>query len=241
MIQDINGILLLDKASGITSNRALQQVKHLFGKKVKAGHTGSLDPLATGMLPICFGKSTKLSGGLLNSDKKYIVTGQFGIKTDTADIDGNVTATQDNINNIFNNLTKELIQLTLEQFIGEIWQTPPIYSALKHNGVRLYKLARQNQNNPNINIEIKPRLIKIYSIKLLNVCNIKHQINLEVHCGKGTYIRTLVEDIAAKLDCLATVSKLHRVSVGDFDSSCMISFNKLLEKSKEELMQLLII
>jgi len=233
-MNNLNGVLLLDKPAGITSNRALQRVKRLFNTTSKVGHTGSLDPLATGMLPICFGEATKFSGFLLNSDKKYIVTMQIGIKTDTGDLDGSVVASE-STNQIFTELE---VQSVLKEFIGNISQVPPIYSAIKQNGVPLYKLARlakkQSQKlddnaNPveKINITPLPRTIKINSIKLYEICNLKKQITLEVNCSKGTYIRTLVEDIAAKLNCLATVISLRRIEVGNFMAIDMISMEEL--------------
>lgn len=215
-MSELHGILLLDKPPGVTSNKALQQVKRLFNTKSKAGHTGSLDPLATGMLPICFGEATKFSTFLFNSDKTYIVIMQLGIKTDTGDLDGAVVCQETSLNYCF---TNQQIGSILANFIGDIWQTPPIYSAIKQNGVRLYKLARKKTAN----IVVPSRLIKIYSIKLLDYCNIKQQIKLEVHCSKGTYIRTLVEDIAAKLNCLATVIYLRRIAVGYFDNKSKLT------------------
>lgn len=218
----INGILLLDKNSGITSNKALQQIKYLFNKlfanKNKLGHTGSLDPLATGMLPICCGEATKFSAFLLNANKKYLVTALLGVKTDTGDTDGNIIS-QEEINY---NFTTEQINNVLATFIGKTSQTPPIFSAIKQNGVRLYKLARQKQS-----IVIQPRFINIYNIKLLEICNHKKLITFEVLCSKGTYIRSLVEDLAKKLDCLATVSALRRISVGDFHNKPMFTAEKL--------------
>ena len=238
MENNIDGVLLLDKKPGVTSNQALQQVKRLIGKDVKAGHTGSLDPLATGMLPLCFGEATKFSAFLLNSDKTYLVTAQFGIKTDTGDLDGAIIATSENQKNY--NFTESQVEIALKKFIGDIWQTPPIYSAIKQDGVRLYKLAREKKEN----IVVKPRIIKIYNIKLINICSAKQQITLEVHCSKGTYIRTLIEDLAAELNCLATVASLRRIAVGNFVATEMVSIlklEKLLETgSKAALEQLLL-
>lgn len=233
---DLNGVLLLDKPSGITSNRALQVVKNLFNAKgIKVGHTGSLDPLATGMLPICFGEAAKFSSFLLNSDKRYLVTMQLGLKTDTGDLDGAVIATDDSIKNKY--LEKSAVNQVLEQFIGKISQIPPIYSAIKQNGVRLYKLARSikqqsagienGQIDPKMNITLLPRIVTIHEIKLLNICNTKKQISLEVCCSKGTYIRSLVTDIAAKLNCLATVATLRRTMVGSFISENMVTILEL--------------
>lgn len=226
MVNNINnkikGILLLDKSPGITSNKALQQIKHLFNKlfgtKNKLGHTGSLDPIATGMLPICFGEATKFSGFLLNANKRYVVTALLGTKTDTGDTDGNIIATED----INYNFTLEQINNTLATFIGEISQIPPIFSAIKQNGVRLYKLARQKKP-----IVVQPRLINIYDIKLLDLCNKRKIITFEVECSKGTYIRSLVEDVARKLNCLATVSVLRRTAIFNFKGYPMLTFHEL--------------
>ncbi|MGI9214917.1 MAG: tRNA pseudouridine(55) synthase TruB [Gammaproteobacteria bacterium] len=224
----VDGVLLLDKPTGITSNQALQRVKKLFKIRNKAGHTGSLDPLATGMLPICFGEATKFSSFLLNSDKKYQVIMQLGIKTTTADIDGEIIAKNDNLDQL-NFSGSSIIQEILPEFIGEISQIPPVYSAIKINGVRSYKLARNadklakksdQQFSPDIYQAVNTppaRIIKIYAIKLLHICNLKHQISLEVHCSKGTYIRALVEDLGQKLNCFATVIALRRIAVGDFE------------------------
>lgn len=224
----VDGVLLLDKPTGITSNQALQRVKNLLKIRNKAGHTGSLDPLATGMLPICFGEATKFSSFLLNSDKKYQVIMQLGIKTNTADLDGEIIAKNDNLDQL-NFSDSTIIKEILPKFIGEISQIPPVYSAIKINGVRSYKLARnadkllkrsENQFKPEIIQPVNPppvRIIKIYAIKLLHICNLKHQISLEIHCSKGTYIRSLVEDLGKKLNCFATVIALRRIAVGDFE------------------------
>ena len=237
MMNKFNGVLLLDKPTGITSNHALQRVKRLFNTKSKAGHTGSLDPLATGMLPICFGEATKFSAFLLNSDKKYIVTMQLGIKTDTGDLDGSIIDTDDNIDNqVFTELQVDKV---LKEFIGEIWQVPPIYSAIKQNGVPFYKLARCAKQSEKINIIPPRRLIKIYSLELLNICNQKKQITLEVHCSKGTYIRSLSQDVAAKLNCLATVAILRRTMVGQFMADDMMTIEEI-EKSNLMLNKLLL-
>ncbi len=219
MENKVNGILLLDKPQGITSNQALQRVKRLFGANNKVGHTGSLDPLATGMLPICFGEATKFSAFLLNSDKKYLVTAQLGIKTDTGDLDGNIIATESN--KIYS-FTESQLEAIFKNFIGDVVQVPPMYSAIKQDGVRLYKLARKN-----IEVVVKPRIIKINSIKLINLCNDKGQITLEVDCGKGTYIRTLMEDLGVALNCLATVKSLRRITVGNFAVSKMVNILEL--------------
>lgn len=230
-LRELNGVLLLDKPPGLTSNSALQSVKRLFNAKhIKVGHTGSLDPLATGMLPICFGEATKFSGFLLNADKKYLVTMQLGVKTDTGDLDGSIIATDDNSKTY--DFTELHINKVLTGFLGEISQIPPIYSAIKQNGVPLYKIARiAKKKSETINIIPLPRMIKIYNIKLLNICHVKQQISLEVYCSKGTYIRSLVEDIAVQLNCLATVATLRRTVVGNFLPENMVTVAELANYS----------
>lgn len=218
--KNINGILLLDKPIGISSNGALQRVKHLFGAK-KAGHTGSLDPLATGMLPICFGEATKFSQYLLESDKQYRVKVKLGQKTTTGDAEGEVISTRP-----VTNMTLERLSLVLRRFTGEIQQIPPMFSAIKHQGKPLYELARQG-----VEIERAPRTVKIYSVR----CDGLEQdtFNLDVHCSKGTYVRTLVEDVGEQLECGAYVAELRRVSVTPYQEAKMISFAALEQLHKE--------
>lgn len=199
----IDGIFLLDKPLGMTSNAALQKVKRLFKAK-KAGHTGSLDPLATGMLPICFGEATKFSQFLLDENKYYRVEGLLGVKTTTGDKEGEIIESKET-----HLINLPALQAQLLNFIGEISQCPPMYSALKVDGVALYKLARQG-----INIERKSRIVKINNIQLLRAQS--PYFELDVWCTKGTYIRTLIEDIGDALGCGAHVTKLHRLGVGDF-------------------------
>jgi tRNA pseudouridine55 synthase len=211
--RNISGVLLLDKPQGSSSNHALQKVKHLFGA-AKAGHTGSLDPLATGMLPVCFGEATKISAFLLDADKRYHLKCQLGVSTTTGDAEGEVTATQD-----VSAITEVQVKAVLPEFIGEIEQIPPMYSALKHNGERLYKLARQG-----IEVERKARRITIYTIEFISLVKEQAQseepprliLELDVSCSKGTYVRTLAEDIAKKLDCGAHITALRRLSVGPY-------------------------
>ena len=186
--RDLNGILLLDKPTGISSNRALQMAARLFSSR-KAGHTGSLDPLASGMLPICFGEATKVSGFLLDSDKAYTVTARLGVVTDSGDADGDVVERSENVD-----VNRSALEAALEQFRGPIEQIPPMYSALKHKGQPLYKLARKGQV-----IERKPRPVIIRHLELLELKN--DQFSLYIECGKGTYIRSLVVDIGAALGC----------------------------------------
>ncbi len=217
--RDISGVLLLDKPQGGSSNQVLQQVKRLFGA-AKAGHTGSLDPLATGMLPICFGEATKISAFLLDADKRYHLRCQLGVNTTTGDTEGEVLETQD-----VSAITEQDIKNVLPDFIGEIEQVPPMYSAIKHNGERLYKLARQG-----IVVERKSRLITIYDIEFLSYSRDEQQreiLELEVHCSKGTYVRTLVEDIAKALSCGAHITSLRRLSVGPYSGE-MLTVDQLI-------------
>jgi len=206
--RNVSGVLLLDKPQGGSSNHVLQKVKRLFGA-AKAGHTGSLDPLATGMLPVCFGEATKISAFLLDADKRYHLKCQLGVSTTTGDAEGEVTESQD-----VSAITGEDIKAVVPEFVGEIEQIPPMYSALKHNGERLYKLARQG-----IEVERKPRTVTIYDIEYISLTIDEQQrtiLELEVSCSKGTYVRTLVEDIAKKLDCGAHITALRRLSVGPY-------------------------
>jgi len=201
--RSVNGILLLDKPKGISSNKALQQVKKLFNAQ-KAGHTGSLDPLATGILPICLGEATKVSAFLLDADKRYRVTVKLGEKTTTADAEGEIVETRS-----VDGVTETAINNVLADFTGALKQLPPMYSAVKHQGQRLYKLARQG-----IEVERKPRDIHIHELKMLGF-ELPH-FQLDVHCSKGTYIRTLAEDIGEQLGCGAHVVELRRTGVGAF-------------------------
>jgi len=212
--RNINGVLLLDKPQGGSSNHALQKVKRLFDA-AKAGHTGSLDPLATGMLPVCFGEATKISAFLLEADKCYHLKCQLGVSTNTGDAEGEVVETIDS-----SAITERDVKAVLPEFIGEIDQIPPMYSALKHNGERLYKLARQG-----IEVERKSRRITIYSIDFIALEN--GTLELEVSCSKGTYVRTLVEDIAKRLHNCAHITMLRRLSVGPYAGE-MYSMEQLL-------------
>jgi tRNA pseudouridine55 synthase len=214
--RQIDGILLLDKPVGISSNRALQKIKHLFQAK-KAGHTGTLDVLASGLLIICFGKATKLAQLLLDADKSYQVTGKLGVKTTTCDSEGKVLETKP-----IDNITLELIQETLEKFRGEITQVPSMYSALKHNGTPLYKLARKG-----IEVERKARKVHIYELKLLDWSN--DILKLDVRCSKGTYIRNLIDDIGQDLGCGAYVTELRRSAIGKFKISQAYTIVQLQE------------
>jgi len=212
--RDVNGILLLDKPSGITSNDALQQVKRLFYAK-KAGHTGSLDPLASGVLPICMGEATKVSAFLLDADKRYQVRCQLGVRTTTADAEGEVVETRP-----VGSWTAEQLETVFDRFRGSIEQIPPMYSALKHQGQRLYKLARQG-----VVVEREPRPVHIYELTLTGQGD--DWIDIGVHCSKGTYIRTLAEDIGEKLGCGAHVSALRRSMVGPYGDGQLVTLDQL--------------
>lgn len=205
----VDGMLLLNKPPGMTSNRALQTVKRLLNAK-KAGHTGSLDPAATGMLPLCFGEATKICAYLLNADKTYRVTARLGTATDTGDADGKPTATAD-----LPELSGDDWDAVLQSFVGESMQIPPMYSALKKDGKRLYELARKGET-----IERQARPIVIHEIALLEVAGCR--LVFRVSCSKGTYIRTLVEDIAGRAGTVAHTTRLHRESVGHFKSESML-------------------
>lgn len=199
----LNGVLLLNKCTGDSSNRVLQQVKRLY-QASKAGHTGSLDPLASGVLPICFGEATKFAQFLLDADKTYKVTAQLGVITASGDAEGEILAT-----NVVPEFTAEYIQQTIATFLGHGKQIPSMYSALKHNGQPLYKLARQG-----VTIDRPARDIIIYDYNLL--AHNGDKIDFEVKCSKGTYIRSLIEDLGAKLGCGAHVAKLERTQAGKF-------------------------
>ncbi len=204
--RNVTGILLLDKPLGITSNDALQQVKHFY-RAVKAGHTGSLDPLATGLLPICLGGATKFSGFLLNADKHYQVRVRLGVTTATADAEGEILETAPT-----EGVGEQDLRTVLQGFVGPIEQLPPMYSAVKHKGERLYKLARQG-----IEVERTPRTVQIHSLDLLNAAI--PDFDMDVHCSKGTYVRTLAEDIGKALGCGGHVSALRRTGVGPYQDS----------------------
>lgn len=210
----VNGILLLNKPVEMTSNGALQRVKRLFGA-AKAGHTGNLDPLATGLLPICLGEATKYSAFLLDATKRYVGTCQLGITTTTADAEGEVIRTRP-----VEPYSRERVEQVLAQFRGEIEQLPPMYSALKHHGQPLYKLAREG-----IEVERTPRRITIFELTLLD--QQPDRLTLETFCSKGTYIRTLVEEIGEQLGCGAHLSALHRTAVGPFHAAQMVDLATL--------------
>ncbi|MBC8493593.1 MAG: tRNA pseudouridine(55) synthase TruB [Candidatus Thioglobus sp.] len=212
--REINGIVLLDKDTGLSSNAALQQVKRLFFAK-KAGHTGSLDPLASGILPICLGQATKVAQFLLDDDKRYFVRGKLGEMTDTLDSEGEIVKTQ-----AFEHLDEAEIIDAVMSFQGDILQVPPMYSALKKDGQPLYKLARQG-----VDVERPPRPITIHNIDFISYE--QGVVTLEVSCSKGTYIRSLIQDIGDKLGCGAHVIELRRTGFTHIDIAQTIKFSEL--------------
>ncbi len=208
----VNGIFLLNKPTGISSNQALQKVKKLFNA-AKAGHTGSLDPLASGMLPICLGEATKFSQFLLNSDKRYQVQGLLGVKTETSDAEGDVIATSEvNVNR------SEFLSI-MENYRGDIEQLPSMYSAIKVDGQPLYKLAREGKT-----VERPTRIVTIYELELTGFDS--PYVEMDVFCSKGTYIRNLVEDIGDELECGAHVTRLHRSQVGPYRADSMVTLEQ---------------
>ena len=219
---NVHGIILLDKRLGVSSNKALQEVRRLFNAN-KAGHTGSLDPLATGLLPLCFGEATKVSALMLDDDKRYQVTVKLGVMTDTGDAEGQIIETKP-----VPPLSLEQIQNCLKKFTGAQAQVPPMYSALKHNGKKLYELARDG-----ITIEREPRNITIYEINLLEFT--PETLTLDVACSKGTYIRSLAEDIGHDLDCGGTVTALRRTRAGQFHLHEAKTIEQLSAMTSDEL------
>ncbi|RKF15580.1 tRNA pseudouridine(55) synthase TruB [Alginatibacterium sediminis] len=209
----INGIFLLDKPTDMSSNHALQHVKRIFGA-AKAGHTGALDPLATGMLPICLGEATKFSQFLLDSDKQYQVRAKLGQRTDTSDSDGEIV--QERAVDV--NLDK--IESALAAFRGPILQVPSMYSALKHQGKPLYTYARAG-----IEVEREARPITVFSLELVSLED--DLLTLNVHCSKGTYVRTIVDDLGEALGCGAHVVMLHRTQVSKYPVDKMMSLDQL--------------
>ncbi|HAZ95050.1 MAG TPA: tRNA pseudouridine(55) synthase TruB [Porticoccaceae bacterium] len=220
--RSVNGIFLLNKPLDRSSNQALQRVKNLFDAN-KAGHTGALDPLATGVLPICLGEATKFSQFLLDSDKHYRSTFVLGVATETGDCDGDILSEAD-----ASTLTQNQIESAIEAFRGEIQQIPSMYSALKHNGQPLYKLARQG-----IEVERQARTINIYKYEIVDFRpGPRAELDVEVHVSKGTYVRTLAEDLGAALGCGAHVSALHRHIAGPFTEQETMTLPEL-EKLRE--------
>tara|TARA_Y100000588_G_scaffold364854_1_gene428915 strand:- start:5199 stop:6107 length:909 start_codon:yes stop_codon:yes gene_type:complete len=220
-VNNINGIVLLDKPSGLTSNKALQITKRIFGAH-KAGHTGSLDPIATGVLPICFGQATKVSKYLIESSKTYQVIAKLGIKTTTGDREGSILIKQR-----FKKIKQEKIEKILKRFVGKSEQLPPMFSAVKVNGTRLYKHARKGLTvtREKKQIEVHDISLKYYNEDLLE---------LIIHCSKGTYVRTLVEDIGSKLNTHAHVFQLRRISIDSLKSHNIQTLNELENAKKNQ-------
>ncbi|MBE47640.1 MAG: tRNA pseudouridine(55) synthase TruB [Gammaproteobacteria bacterium] len=222
-VRNISGIVVLDKANGLSSNAALQEVKRLYEAN-KAGHAGSLDPLATGVLPVCLGEATKVSQFLLDSDKRYRARIKLGIRTDTGDSEGSIIERNEGIR-----VSREAIERALTKFKGEVEQVPPMHSAIKMNGVPLYKLARKG-----ITVEREPRLVTLYQICLVEF--VHSELELEISCSKGTYIRTIADDLGQELGCGAHVIELRRTQAGVFTEKDSISSEELaLEKENRGL------
>jgi tRNA pseudouridine55 synthase len=212
--RDVDGILILDKPAGMSSSDAVQRVKRMF-RAQKVGHTGSLDPLATGVLPLCFGEATKFSQFLLDSDKRYWVRVRLGIRTDSGDADGQVLETRSTEGIGANEVERELAR-----FRGDIDQIPSMFSAIKHQGQPLYKLARQG-----IEIERKPRRVHIFRNEMVKFS--QDGFELEIHCSKGTYVRTIAEEIGEALGCGAHVSALRRLAAGPYGESDLVTVDEL--------------
>jgi tRNA pseudouridine55 synthase len=209
----IDGVLLLDKPPGMTSNAALQKAKRLLNA-AKAGHTGTLDPMATGLLPICFGEATKFAGELLAADKRYAATVRLGVRTDTADAEGRITQTRPVA------VTREQVEAALARFRGDILQVPPMHSALKRDGKPLYEYARQG-----IELERTPRTVSVHALDLRAFA--EDRLEFDVSCSKGTYIRTLAQDIGEVLGCGGHLTALRRTRIGNLDLESAITLDAL--------------
>ena len=218
----MNGIIIVNKEKNWTSNDVVQKIKGIFHEKV--GHTGTLDPLATGVIPVLVGKGTLLSKYLINHDKEYIATIKLGEKTSTGDSEGEILE-QKNVDDSI--LNEAFVKSTLKTFEGTINQIPPIYSAIKVNGKKLYEYARKGQN-----VEIPNRNIEIYKIELISISKQDMEIKYRVHCSKGTYIRTLCEDIAKELGTVGFMKELQRIKVGDFSIENSLTISELENKEK---------
>lgn len=218
-VRNISGIVVLDKANGLSSNAALQEVKRLYEAN-KAGHAGSLDPLATGVLPVCLGEATKVSQFLLDSDKRYRARIKLGIRTDTGDSEGSIIERNEGIS-----VSRKAVERALTKFKGEVEQVPPMHSAIKMNGVPLYKLARKG-----ITVEREPRLVTLSQICLIEFVN--SELELEISCSKGTYIRTIADDLGQELGCGAHVIELRRTQAGVFTEKDSISSEELASEKE---------
>lgn len=220
----MQGLLLINKPQGITSFKTVAAIRKISNTK-KVGHTGTLDPLATGVLPILVGKATTLCDYLLNADKSYIATVKAGISTDTLDITGEILSERKP------EFSKDTLLCALDNFLGEQLQTPPIYSAIKKDGIPLYKLARKGQE-----VEVQKRKITIHSINLLNFCEQNYTFKIEVNCSKGTYIRSLCCDIGEYLGCGATLTELVRTKTGRFTLEQCVDLDTLNEENISSLL-----
>lgn len=221
--RDIHGVLLLDKPQGLSSNDALQKVKRIYNAN-RAGHTGALDPLATGMLPICLGEATKFSQYLLDSDKRYRVIARLGQRTDTSDADGQIVQERPV------NFTQAQLDAALDTFRGDIQQVPSMFSALKYQGKKLYEYARQG-----IEVPREARSITVYELQFIRWEG--DELELEIHCSKGTYIRTITDDLGELLGCGAHVIYLRRLQVAKYPIARMVTLeqlNVLLEQAQEQ-------
>lgn len=222
-----NGILLLDKPSGITSNAALGRAKRILGIK-KAGHTGTLDPMASGLLVLCFGEATKVAGYLLDADKTYEATVHLGVSTDTEDAEGEITARAQ-----VPELTDETFERVLGAFRGNIEQIPPMHSALKHKGKRLYELARSGEH-----VERPPRPVTIFALELIDYS--APELRVKVRCSKGTYIRSLARDIGATIGCGAHLNALRRTASTPFSIDQAVGLESLENRGREQARALLL-
>lgn len=218
--QRVDGVLLLDKATGMTSNAALQAARRLYSA-AKAGHTGTLDPLATGLLPLCFGEATKFSADLLDADKTYEASVLFGVTTDTADSEGAV------LRRVEPDFARSDLERVMTSYRGEISQIPPMYSALKVDGRPLYRLARQG-----VQVERTARLVSIFELEILEYA--REKCRFRVSCSKGTYIRTLMEDIGNALGCGAHLTALRRVAVGNLSVANAVTLDQLTRLADSE-------
>lgn len=216
----MDGIIIINKEKNYTSNDVVNIVKKIT--KSKVGHTGTLDPNATGVLPLLIGNATKISKYLINHDKEYEVVLQLGIRTETADVEGKVIEEKEVTAEMLN---KDNIEEKLQQFIGKQEQIPPIYSAIKVNGKKLYEYARRGQE-----VELKPRQIEIYRIQLVGINEKEKQISFKVKCSKGTYIRSLCEDISKKLGTVGYMKELNRLQVGEFYIKDAVTISEMKEK-----------
>ena len=221
----MDGIIIINKEKGWTSNDVVKKIKYIVKEKV--GHTGTLDPMAQGVLPILIGKATGLAKYLINHDKEYEVTLKLGIKTSTADIEGKILEKKEVKKDV---LVEENVRIVLSSFIGKNIQTPPIYSAIKVKGKKLYEYARSGQK-----IEVPKREIEIYNITLKEIIENQNEIKFNLNCSKGTYIRSLSEDIANKLETVGFMKELNRIKVGEFEIKDSVKISEVQENIERNL------